>query len=101
MTMQKNEAASPEAQSANLVADNVAQLKAFVPGAGDRGTERPGGQPGRSEGAGGRRDGDRHLRTNSTKERLMGSADMVCTNCGHQGRPKRVTKGSILIEIVA
>jgi hypothetical protein len=31
----------------------------------------------------------------------MGSADMVCTNCGHQGRPKRVTKGSILIEIVA
>jgi len=31
MTMQKIEAASPEAQSANLVADNVAQLKALFP----------------------------------------------------------------------
>lgn len=31
----------------------------------------------------------------------MASADMVCTNCGHHGKPKRVTKGSILIEIVA
>ena len=29
--MQKIEAASPEAQSANLVADNVAQLKALFP----------------------------------------------------------------------
>lgn len=31
MTMQKIEAASPEAQSANLVADNVAQLRALFP----------------------------------------------------------------------
>lgn len=31
MTMKKIEAASPEAQSANLVADNVAQLKALFP----------------------------------------------------------------------
>ena len=31
MTMQKIEAASPEAQSANQVADNVAQLQALVP----------------------------------------------------------------------
>lgn len=31
MTMQKIEAASPKAQSANLVADNVAQLKALFP----------------------------------------------------------------------
>ncbi len=31
MTMQKIEAASPEAQSANLVADNVAHLKALFP----------------------------------------------------------------------
>jgi len=29
MTMQRIEAASPEAQSANLVASNVAQLKAI------------------------------------------------------------------------
>ena len=31
MTMQKIEAASPETQSADLVADNVAQLKAMFP----------------------------------------------------------------------
>lgn len=26
--------------------------------------------------------------------------DMVCVNCGYRGKPKTVTKGSILIEIV-
>jgi hypothetical protein len=26
--------------------------------------------------------------------------EMICRNCGHQGKPKRITKGSILIEII-
>ena len=41
MTMQKIEAASPEAQSANLVADNVAQLKALFPELVTEGTHGP------------------------------------------------------------
>lgn len=31
----------------------------------------------------------------------MSKDNMLCTNCGHQGKPKRVTKGSFLIEVVA
>lgn len=30
----------------------------------------------------------------------MASGQLICTNCGHTGKAKRVTKGSILIEIV-
>ncbi|MFN9389669.1 MAG: hypothetical protein ACK6DF_09010, partial [Betaproteobacteria bacterium] len=47
--MQKIEAASPEAQSANLVVGNVAQLKALFPELVTEGPHGPGFQPGRAE----------------------------------------------------
>ncbi len=47
--MRKIEAASPEAQSANLVAGNVDQLKALFPELVTEGPHGPGFQPGRAE----------------------------------------------------
>jgi len=27
------------------------------------------------------------------------AGQMICTNCGHVGKPKRITKGSIIVEL--
>ena len=34
-----------------------------------------------------------------TWESIM-AKELICTNCGHKGEPKLITKGSILIELV-